>query len=117
MTTQILNLDEILASQPERVVVWQGENHPVVGLTGEAYLKFLSARKGLDDAQKKGDEAAQWEQNLAIIGIVVPTLAGKRADLLRLRLPVLTKLTQYIMAEFEEEAAQAGGGPSEPAGE
>lgn len=110
MTQQatILNLDDILAEQPKRTIIWQGQEHEVVGLTGEAYLKFLRARKGLDEAQKKGDEAAQWEQNIAIIGIVVPTLAAKKVDLLALRLPVLDKLTKYIMAEFSEAALGAG---------
>jgi hypothetical protein len=115
---KILNLDEILAAQTERVVVWQGIKHPVAGMTGEAYLKFLSKRKGLDKAQKDGDEAAQWEQNLAIIGIVVPTLADKRSEMLALRLPVLTELTKYIMAEFADEAGESKtGGASEQPGE
>lgn len=114
MTVQILNLDEILAEQSERTVRWLGVDHPVTGLTGEAYLKFLRERKGLERAQKDGDEAAQWEQNLRIIGIVVPTLAEKRTDLLTLRLPVLTKLTEFIMAEFQEAVGEKGG---EPVGE
>jgi hypothetical protein len=116
---KILNLDEILAEQTERVVIWEGVRHPVVGMTGEAYLKFLSKRKALDKAQKDGDEAAQWEQNLAIIGIVVPTLADKRAALLALRLSVLTKLTEYIMTEFTDAGGKADqtGGASEQPGE
>jgi hypothetical protein len=115
---KILNLDEILAEQTERVVIWQGVRYPVAGMTGEAYLKFLSKRKGLDKAQKEGDEAAQWEQNIAIIGIVVPGLADKRAELLALRLPVLTQLTQYIMAEFTDApgsgATKGEGGADQP---
>jgi hypothetical protein len=119
---KILNLDEILAEQTERVVIWQGVRYPVAGMTGEAYLKFLSKRKALDKAQKDNDETAQWEQNLAIIGIVVPGLADKRTELLALRLPVLTQLTQYIMDEFNEAsgasgATKGGGGGADQPGE
>lgn len=109
MTVQILNLDEILAEQSERTVRWLGVDHPVAGLTGEAYLRFLRERKSLDKAQKDGDEATQWEQNLKIIGIVVPTLAAKKTELLALRLPVLTKLTEFIMTEFQETVKTVGG--------
>jgi hypothetical protein len=118
-TPKVLNLDEILAEQTPRTVIWQGHEYPVAGMTGEAYLKFLSRRKQLDKAQKEGDEVAQWEQNIAIIGIVVPGLADKRADLLALSLPTLTRLTSFIMEEFTDTSGetQNAGGAAEQAGE
>jgi hypothetical protein len=111
--TKILNLDEMLATTPERVVVWQGQNHPVVGMTGEAYLKFMRARVALDKAQKSGDEAMQFEQNLAIIGIVAPTLDPHRADLLKLNMTALTALVQFIMADTAEIVPGGAGGNAE----
>jgi len=107
--TKILNLDAFIAEQPDRIVHWQNQDHPVVGMTGEAYLQFLHKRKALDDAQKKGDEAAQWEQNIAIIGILTPSLAAQRDALLKLKLPALTKLTAFIMAEMQEQAEEQPG--------
>lgn len=114
--TKILNLDEFIDAQPERVVIWRGQNHPVEGMTGLAYLKFIQARGALEKAQKAGDEAQQWEQNLRIIGIVTPTLAELRDELLRLRLPALNKLVEFIMAEItgDETAAAEAGSDQQP---
>ena len=105
--TKILNLDAILAEQERRVVIWNGTEHEIVGLTGAAYLKFLLSRKKLEKAQKDGDEAAQWDRNLDIITLVVPGI--ERDALLALRLAVLNQLAQFVMAEFSNMAAEAQG--------
>jgi len=116
--TKILNLDEILAEQERRVVIWNGTEHEITGLTGASYLQFLMGRKKLEKAQKDGDEAAQWDRNLDIITLVVPGI--ERFDLLGLRLAILNRLAQFVMAEFSSMAAEAqgeGGEPSEDLGE
>jgi len=100
---RILNLDEFIAEQPARVVIWRDQEHQVAGLTGLAYLKFLQIKGTLDRAIEKKDEAAQWDANLNIIGLLVPSLAGQREQLLGLKLPALTTLTQFIMAEMNEQ--------------
>ena len=112
---RILNLDEFIAEQPARTVIWRDQEHAVAGLTGLAYLKFLQIKGALDRAVEKKDEAAQWEANLNIIGLLVPSLADQRAELLNLKLPALTKLTQFIMAEMNEQVggAESGETPGE----
>ena len=105
--TKILNLDEILAEQERRVVIWNGIEHEITGLTGAAYLKFLLSRKKLEKAQKDGDEAAQWDRNLDIITLIVPGI--ERDNLLALRLAVLNQLAQFVMAEFSNMATEAQG--------
>lgn len=110
--TKILNLDEMLAEQPARLIVWRGQQHPVVGMTGEAYLKFMRARASLDKAQKSGDEVAQFQENLKIIGIVAPTLSDMEAELLKLSVQALTALVQFVMAE--SELSTPGGGGAQP---
>jgi len=117
MATQILNLDEFIAEQPERKVVWRGQEHPVAGLTGLAYLKFLQAKGALDRAMEKKDEAAQWEQNLVIVGLLVPSLAALRDELLALKLSALNKLVSFIMAEMNEDAPAAEAGVDAAPGE
>ncbi len=107
--TKILNLDEMLEAETKRVIIWRGQEHPVAGMTGYAYLNFLRARTNLDKAQKSGDEAAQFEQNLAIIGIVVPTLEAHRDELLKLNIQALTALVQFVIAEADVMVAPGQG--------
>lgn len=107
--TKILNLDEMLAAETKRVIIWRDQEHPVAGMTGYAYLNFLRARTNLDKAQKSGDEAAQFEQNLAIIGIVVPTLEAHRDELLKLNIQALTALVQFVIAEADVMTAPGQG--------
>ena len=116
MAQEILNLDEILAERPERIIHWRNQDHPLAGLTGAAYLRFLLQRKKLEKAQKDGDEAAQWEMNMEIIGILAPSLANNREDLLALPMATLDKLARFVMSEFsalEAETATAAGPTSE----
>ena len=112
--TKILNLDEILAEQERRVVIWNGVEHEIVGLTGAAYLKFLLSRKKLEKAQKDGDEGAQWDRNLDIITLVVPGI--ERDALLGLRLAILNQLAGFVMQEFSDMASEAQGETDEGSG-
>lgn len=115
---KILNLDEILAAEPARSIVWDGQTYALAGVTGETYLKFLAQRKQLSDAEKRGDEADQWQRNLDLIALLVPGLAAKRKDLEALRLQVLMRLVQFVLAEFSEMTGGATGQPGEaPAGQ
>lgn len=114
---QILNLDEILADEPERKIIWQGQEHPIAGLTGETYLKFLHAQKQLNDARKKQDEEAEWRLNFAIIGILAPTLAAKHDELQRLKIQTLERVVRHVMAEFEAQAGGTEAGHAAAAGE
>jgi hypothetical protein len=115
--TKILNLDEFIAEQPARQIIWRGQEHPVAGLTGLAYLKFLQAKGALDRAMEKKDEAAQWEQNLVIVGLLVPSLAALRDELLALKLGALNKLVGFIMAEMSEETPTGEAGVDAAPGE
>lgn len=114
---QILNLDEILADAPERKIVWQGQEHPIAGLTGETYLKFLRAQKQLNDARQKRDEEAEWRLNFEIIGILAPTLAAKRDELQRLKIQVLERVVKHVMAEFTAQAGETEAGAETGPGE
>lgn len=104
---KVFNLDAMIAEDTPRFVVWQGAEYAVEGMTGHAYLKFARAKHGLELAQQSGDEAAQFEQNVTIITMVVPGLEGRREELLGLKLPQLTALTRFVMSEVEDQTAGA----------
>jgi len=115
---KILNLDEILAAEPERQIVWGGQTYALAGVTGETYLKFLAIRKQISDAEKSHSEADQWQKNLDLIALLVPGLAAKRGELAALRLQVLLRLVEFVLAEFAELTGGATGQPGEaPAGQ
>jgi len=94
---QIYNLDEILAEQPQRVVVWKGQEHEVIGATGENYLKFLSYQGQLNKAT---DEKAQFEMAMKLLGLLVPTLPTD--DVVRLDVSLIMKLVEFVSGRFAE---------------
>lgn len=119
--TLTLNLDEVVAESQVRNVIWRGEKHPITGLTGLVFLKMIPLRKGLEQARKAGDDATQFEQNLNIIFLMVPTLESHKAELMAQKLVVIDKLAAHVMSEFNQgtptpDTAGSPGG-AEPAGE
>lgn len=120
-TNLTLNLDEVVAESQERDVIWQGEKHIITGLTGLVFLKMIPLRKGLEAARKSGDDALQFNQNLNIIFLMVPTLESHREELMKQKLAVIDKLAAHVMSEFNQGtpspvAANTTEG-EEPAGE
>jgi hypothetical protein len=114
-----LNLDEIVAEAPVRDVVWKGEKHPVTGLTGLVFLKIVPLRKALEAARKQNDDAVQFEQNMNIILLMVPTLESHRAELMAQKLVVIDQLANHVMSEFNQGTPSPAttDGTDEPAGE
>lgn len=97
----ILNLDEMLAAEPERVIVFGGQSHRVSGLTGRVYLQFLQLRKKIELAEKDSQDDAQFQYNFEIIGLVAPSLHAQLEAMKDLKLTVLQKLVEFVTEDFK----------------
>ena len=107
-----LNLDDLIDEDVVRTVVYKGEEYPVAGVTGELWLKYLRTEQKRLGAIKDKDRAAQFEEGLNLTLLCVPGLAEKREELLKLKLPILNKMADYVSDEWKSqvpEAEQPGG--------
>lgn len=64
---QILNLDEILANEQQRTVVWKGKEYAIAGVTGESYLRFVSKQALINKAMESGDLEQQWKYSIELL--------------------------------------------------
>lgn len=102
MSTKILNLDEI-DTGVEKSFVMAGETHTMVPLTVEAFIK---QSKRLDEI-RAGSNADSEENFLFMIDSIIaafPTVP--REALMKLPVPKLWKLVDYINTDLEAEAEE-----------
>ena len=102
---QILNLDEILADETQRTIVWKGQDYAITGVTGEAYLRFLSKQALINKAMESGDLEKQWATSLDLLKFLAPELPLD--ELQKLPWKAFQQVVTFVMSAFQEEA---GGG-------
>ena len=104
--TKLFNLDEVVAEQTTAKIVWKGQEHEIVGLTPETYLKYQRLQQNQTAAS---DATAQFIASLDVLYVLVPSLETHREELMRLQLPALTKLVNFVIDESGlGESAGAG---------
>lgn len=112
---KFLDLDALLADEPQVKVVWRGQEHEVLGLTMETYLRAQQLQQLANDGGRS--EAEKMASNLDFLFAMCPTLADQRAAILRLKLPKLQKLLEFVLeaagfttaTDAAEAAAPASG--------
>ena len=114
---QILNLDDILAEEVRRTVVYKGKEYGIAGVTGEAYLRFLSKQAQINKAIESGDLEAQWKSSLELLKFVAPDLPLD--ELQKLPWKAFQQVVTFVMAVFQEEAEATtdGEGPDSSRGQ
>ena len=112
---QILNLDDILAEEVRRTVVYKGKEYGIAGVTGEAYLRFLSKQAQINKAIESGDMEAQWKSSLELLKFLAPDLPMD--ELQKLPWKAFQRVVEFVMAAFQDGAdadTAAGQGDGEP---
>jgi hypothetical protein len=97
---EILDLDALVSQLEQKFVTWHGKPYPIIGVTGESYLGFLSNRSKMAQAQESQDEQAQFNLTVDMICLLVPDMAQERAELMALNMTILNKLMAVVMATF-----------------
>lgn len=92
---KILDLDAMVADEPESRVKWKNEEHAVLGLTVETYLRAQQLQRLAQDKGRSEDE--QFGANLDFLFALVPSLIDRRHELLRLKLPAMQKLLEFVL--------------------
>lgn len=99
---RILNLDEILAEETPRSVVYKGQTYAIAGVTGEAYLRFLSKQTLINKAIESGDLEQQWKNSLEMLKFLAPELPLDEMQKLPFR--AFQQVVLFVMAAFQEGA-------------
>lgn len=102
---QILNLDDILAQESQRTVVWKGTDYSLAGVTGETYLRFLSKQAQINKAMESGDLETQWQMSMEMLKMLAPSLPVE--ELQQLPWNAFQQVVNFVMATFQEEAGTA----------
>ena len=108
---QILNLDDILAEEAPRNIVWKGEEYALAGVTGETYLRFLSKQAQINKAMESGDLETQWKMSMELMKMLAPTLPMD--DLQKLPWKAFQQVVAFVMATFQEKAEATTDGNQE----
>lgn len=95
---QILNLDEILADEAQRTIVWKGKSYEITGVTGEAYLRFLSKQALINKAMESGDLENQWATSLDLLKFLAPELPLD--EMQKLPWKAFQQVVTFVMAAF-----------------
>lgn len=107
---RILNLDEMVADEPQAKIVWKGQEHEVLGLTVETYLRAQQLQQVAQDGVRS--ETEQFAANLEFLFALVPALADRRSEIMRMKLPKLQKLLEFVL---EAAGLQTAAGAAEAA--
>lgn len=108
---QILNLDDILAQESPRTVVWKDVKYPLAGVTGETYLRFLSKQAQINKAMESGDLETQWGMSMEMLKMLAPSLPVE--ELQQLPWKAFQQVVTFVMATFQEEAGTTEDGKTE----
>lgn len=99
---QILNLDDILAEEVRRTVVYKGKEYGIAGVTGEAYLRFLSKQAQINKAIESGDLEAQWKSSIELLKFLAPDLPID--EIQNLPFQVFQQVITFVMEAFQDGA-------------